>query len=348
MSRTHTIRRATLPLLLTAAAGALTTGVTSATAAEVDPEAPVVSLAATSTVVEEADGAATANAYDPQGDTLTYTWSVDDEDLAFVANDDPTSPSTYFAGFDGPSTFQLSVTVSDGTHTATDTATVQVTNREPWIEVPDGLHHYVDAGQSFEFGVGPEDARADEPLTCTIVPEGRAPIPTLDNCFVRYDAPQWGGTYRDKVVVDDGDGGVVELSWYLHVNGPPAPEDPTEDPTSDYTWGGFEGPVDDAPTVNTVKAGASVPVMFSLGGDFGLDIFAPGSPASQRHGCDTTEGSDALESTASAGLTGLSYDAASGRYSYVWKTQKAWAGQCRSLVLTMDDGTEHVAEFRFR
>lgn len=347
MSRTKTIRRATFPLILTAMAGALATGVTTATAAEVDPEAPVVSLAATSTVVEEEDGIAVATASDPQGEELTYTWSVSDEAIAYVLNDDPSSPSTTFAGLDGPGSFQLSVTVSDGTRTATDTVTVQVTNRAPWIEVPDGLHYYVDAGQTFEFGVGPEDARADEPLNCTIVPEGRAPMPTQDNCFVKYDAPQWGGVYHDKVVVDDGDGGVSQISWYLHVDGPAAPEDP-EEPTSDYTWGGFVGPVDDVPTVNTVKAGASVPVMFTLGGDFGLDIFAEGSPASQRHGCDSAGTADALESTATAGQNGLSYDASTQRYSYIWKTQKSWSGQCRSLVLTMDDGTEHVAEFQFR
>jgi hypothetical protein len=37
-------------------------------------------------------------------------------------------------------------------------------------------------------------------------------------------------------------------------------------------------PVDSPPTVNTVKAGAAVPVKFSVNGDRGLDIFAVGYP----------------------------------------------------------------------
>ena len=109
-------------------------------------------------------------------------------------------------------------------------------------------------------------------------------------------------------------------SWF----GPTEPEVPTT-----YPWSGFEGPVDDAPVVNVSKAGASVPVQFSLGGDRGLDVLVPGSPASNRHGCEAGGTVDALENTASAGQTGLTYDAATGRYTYVWKTQKSWTGQCR-------------------
>jgi len=39
--------------------------------------------------------------------------------------------------------------------------------------------------------------------------------------------------------------------------------------------------VDNPPTKNVVKAGAAVPVKFSLGGDRGLNIFASTSPSSQ-------------------------------------------------------------------
>ena len=41
---------------------------------------------------------------------------------------------------------------------------------------------------------------------------------------------------------------------------------------------GFLQPVDNPPTVNTVKAGSAVPIKFSLGGNRGLAILAPGSP----------------------------------------------------------------------
>ena len=38
-----------------------------------------------------------------------------------------------------------------------------------------------------------------------------------------------------------------------------------------------------------------------------------------------------IEQTATAGASGLQYDAASNQYTYVWKTEKAWAGRCRQL-----------------
>ena len=45
---------------------------------------------------------------------------------------------------------------------------------------------------------------------------------------------------------------------------------------------------------------------------------------------------------------GLTYDAASGQYTYVWKTQKSWAGTCRQFTLRLTDGTDHIALFKFK
>ena len=45
---------------------------------------------------------------------------------------------------------------------------------------------------------------------------------------------------------------------------------------------------------------------------------------------------------------GLTYDPVSGQYSYIWKTNKAWAGTCRQLLVTLDDGTVHKAYFKFK
>ncbi len=42
-----------------------------------------------------------------------------------------------------------------------------------------------------------------------------------------------------------------------------------------YPFDGFQAPIDDT-GVNVVKAGSTVPVKFSLGQDFGLDILAGG------------------------------------------------------------------------
>jgi len=64
--------------------------------------------------------------------------------------------------------------------------------------------------------------------------------------------------------------------------------------------------------------------------------------------CDTLEPAGALEAIKSPGKSGLSYDPTTGWYSIIWKTEKAWAGTCRTLVIQLVDGTEHLAYFQFR
>ncbi|MGH2676164.1 MAG: PxKF domain-containing protein [Actinomycetota bacterium] len=115
-----------------------------------------------------------------------------------------------------------------------------------------------------------------------------------------------------------------------------------------YTFTGFFSPVNNLPTVNSVNAGRAVPVKFSLGGDQGLDIFETGYPRSQQIACDSTAPVDGIEETVTAGGSSLSYDPASDQYTYVWKTDKAWAGTCRQLVLKLDDGSVHRANFKLK
>jgi hypothetical protein len=105
--------------------------------------------------------------------------------------------------------------------------------------------------------------------------------------------------------------------------------------------------VDNAPTVNSAKAGRAIPVKFSCGGNLGLDIFAAGYPSSQTISCSTNQLTDAIEETVTAGNSQLHYDAATNRYNYVWKTSNAWANTCRQLVLRFKDGTQKIALFNF-
>jgi Tol biopolymer transport system component len=115
-----------------------------------------------------------------------------------------------------------------------------------------------------------------------------------------------------------------------------------------YAFTGFFSPVDNLPTLNAVNAGRAIPVKFSLGGDRGLDIFEAGYPKSQQIACDSTATVDGIEETLTAGGSSLSYDAASDIYTYVWKTEKAWAGTCRQLVLKFDDSLIQRASFKFK
>jgi hypothetical protein len=43
----------------------------------------------------------------------------------------------------------------------------------------------------------------------------------------------------------------------------------------------------------------------------------------------------------------LTYDAATDRYTYTWKTDKAWAMSCRKLTMRLSDNSDHVAYFNF-
>ncbi len=114
-----------------------------------------------------------------------------------------------------------------------------------------------------------------------------------------------------------------------------------------YNFSGFFQPVDTLPTFNSVKAGSSIPVKFSLGGNQGLNILATGYPRSQPIACASSAPTDSVEETSSAGSSSLSYDAATDRYTYVWKTEKSWANSCRQLIVRLNDGTEQRANFKF-
>jgi hypothetical protein len=115
-----------------------------------------------------------------------------------------------------------------------------------------------------------------------------------------------------------------------------------------YAFGDFYEPVDNPPITNVVRAGSAIPVKFSLGGDQGLDIFATGYPHSGRIPADPGAQLDNVEQTVTAGASSLTYDPATAQHTYVWKTDKAWAGQTRQLVLKLKDGSEHQANFEFK
>lgn len=97
-----------------------------------------------------------------------------------------------------------------------------------------------------------------------------------------------------------------------------------------------------------VQAGQAIPIKFSLCGNRGPNIFAPGYPVSGAISCDPSASTDSVEETVTAGASSLTYDPGSDRYHYVWKTEKAWVNSCRVLIVRLADGSEHRAVFRFR
>jgi len=100
--------------------------------------------------------------------------------------------------------------------------------------------------------------------------------------------------------------------------------------------------------VNVTKGGRAVPVKFSLDSYDGMDILEAGYPGSQQIDYDSLDPVDIVDGTVTAGSKGLSYDESTEEYTYIWKTEKAWAGSCRQLIIKLNDGTEHLGYFEFR
>jgi hypothetical protein len=110
---------------------------------------------------------------------------------------------------------------------------------------------------------------------------------------------------------------------------------------SEFT--GFDSPITSG--VTSRKAGSTVPIKFGLGGDFGLDIFMAGSPASREVDCTTHAPTGPLSPISSPGGSSLTYD--DGVYQVNWKTDGEWADTCRELVVRLVDNTTHTALFSF-
>jgi extracellular elastinolytic metalloproteinase len=100
----------------------------------------------------------------------------------------------------------------------------------------------------------------------------------------------------------------------------------------------------------TRDAGAAVPMEFSLGGNLGLDVLKPShSPASQQIDCETRQALQYAITTPTQIEDGsqLRYNRARDRYTYLWDTDEEWAGTCRQMILTLEDGTQHRVDMRF-
>jgi hypothetical protein len=88
----------------------------------------------------------------------------------------------------------------------------------------------------------------------------------------------------------------------------------------------------------------------------GANILASNAPYSRLVDCETLRTVDASSpfitprplpvAAATPGNSGLTVNAR-GAYHYPWKTEAAWAGTCRELVLTRRDGKQHRAFLRF-
>lgn len=277
-----------------------------------------------------------ATGFDPNGDALTYAWDLDNDSIFETSGQ---SASFSAAGLDGPSSYTIQVQVTDpGGLSAVASATVNVTNAAPIVSTPLVNPEPSTEGSLVSVSASFTDPYPlDAPFTCTVDfgdGSGLQPGTVSGNtCNAPAHAYSTYGAYTVTVYVTDKDGGVGSASVGHTVI---------------FNFTGFFSPVDNLPMINSVKAGQAVPVKFSLGGIKGLNIFAAGYPKSTVVACDATAPVDNIEQTVTAGGSSLSYDPTTGQYNYVWKTDKAWAGTCRLLIVTFVDGTTQYAKFRFK
>jgi hypothetical protein len=100
--------------------------------------------------------------------------------------------------------------------------------------------------------------------------------------------------------------------------------------------------------VNSENAGRAIPVNFSLGTYQGLGVIVPGYPTLTQVDCKSQAPVGRAIQTTTAGNSGLSYDASSNTYTYVWKTDKNLGGTCQLITLLLVDGSDHLAFFQFK
>ena len=102
------------------------------------------------------------------------------------------------------------------------------------------------------------------------------------------------------------------------------------------------------PAVNQVRAGSSIPLTFSLGGNRGLNVLAAGSPTVAPYVCNGTlpaPGSGTALPLANNGA--LAYSTKTGQYTITWKPMKR-EQDCRLVSIRLTDGTVHTARFQLQ
>ncbi len=224
---------------------------------------------------------------------------------------------------DAVGTYTRTYTVSDGSNTRTATRTVNVVDTTPpTISCPANITVTLPLNTSatsmpVNFTVGASDSCGG--VTVTSTPASGSSFPV--------------GTTTVNSTATDAAGNTSSCSFTVTVR---------------YNFTGFFSPVSNLPTFNIVNAGRAIPVKFSLSGSKGLSIFAANSPQSGVTTCDASAPATDLTDTVTAGGSSLSYSANSDQYNYVWATNSSWAGTCRQLVVTLNDGSIHVANFKFR
>jgi len=116
-----------------------------------------------------------------------------------------------------------------------------------------------------------------------------------------------------------------------------------------YTFLGFNKPVDNQPIINSVKAGRTIPIKWSLKDKEGNYISSLDSTTNFGYSGPVACGGTAVtvEEYTNTSDTTLKYDPDSNQFILNSKTDSAWTGSCRTFTLNLNDGTTHQITFQF-
>jgi hypothetical protein len=116
-----------------------------------------------------------------------------------------------------------------------------------------------------------------------------------------------------------------------------------------WTLRGFYAPVENAPNLNTVKGGSTVPLKFTVfaGTTELTDPAVIKQPLKAiKVTCGTDEPTDEIQLLATGG-TALRYDAIGGQFIYNWQTPKQ-PGACYLVTIETQDSSKLTAIFKLK
>ncbi len=161
------------------------------------------------------DGSAS---YDPDGDALTYLWEVVHQPAGSTAScADPAAAVTTLT-FDAEGTYEVRLTVNDGSRTIADLATVYVSeNNGPAADAGTDQEVSINATITLD-GSGSSDPEND-PLACTWtqIHGPRIGTGTLTGVSPSFTAPSEVCTIAYDLQVDDGSGNSLPDRVYIFV-----------------------------------------------------------------------------------------------------------------------------------
>jgi hypothetical protein len=154
---------------------------------------------------------------DPLGDALTYEWDLDNDGVFETSGATPTFSA---ASLDGPELRTVTLRVSDGVNTDTDSSTVTVDNVAPSVDA--GAGDTINEGDTFSSPGSFTDPGTLDTWSATVdYGEGAGPQALAlnpDKSFSLSNVYDDDGVYQVTVKVQDDDGGVGSAMVTVTVN----------------------------------------------------------------------------------------------------------------------------------